>query len=192
MNSSESSQLLKDRRQISLVALDGSMPTKIKKWKLQACFILHFNFEKGLLWKIITYSYQFIYFLSYINFNISRYQFSRLFRLYSTLSEKYFRRKFSFLNRFTQLHTFATLNGQNLLRKTKNVCQFSLRCPLKHFFFSKICWKNSVKASFMYQQRTATATVFLNKVLTTDYLILFSEHISRQLFWRKHHTYYNL
>ena len=31
----------------------------------------------------------------------------------------------------------------------------------------------------MYQQRTATATVFLNKVLTIDSLILFSEHISR-------------
>ena len=30
----------------------------------------------------------------------------------------------------------------------------------------------------MYQQRTATATVFLNKVLTIDCLILSSEHIS--------------
>ena len=155
------------------------MPTKIK-WKIQACFILYFNFEKGLLWKVIRYSYQFIYFLFYINFNISRYQFSRLFRLHSTLSEKDFRRKFSFLNRFTQLHTFDPLNGQNLLSVTKFFCQFSLRCPLKRFFFfSKTCWQNSVKASFMYQQRTATATVFLNKVLTIDSLILFSEHISR-------------
>ena len=153
------------------------MPTKIK-WKIQACFILHFNFEKGLLRKVIRYSYQFIYFLFYINFNISRYQFSRLFRLYSTLSEKDFRRKFSFLNRFTQLHTFDPLNGQNLLSVTKFFCQFSLRCSLKHFF-SKICWQNSVKESFIYQQRTATATVFLNKVLTIDSLILFSEHISR-------------
>ena len=110
------------------------MPTSIK-WKIQACFILHFNFEKGLLRKVIRYSYQFIYFLFYINFNISRYQFSRLFRLYSTLSEKDFRRKFSFLNRFTQLHTFDPLNGQNLLSVTKFFCQFSLRCPLKRFFF---------------------------------------------------------
>ena len=154
------------------------MPTKIK-WKIQACFILYFNFEKGLLWKVIRYSYQFIYFLFYISFNISRYQFSRLFRLHSTLSEKDFRRKFSFLNRFTQLHTFDPLNGQNLLSVTKFFCQFSLRCPLKRFFFfSKTCWQNSVKASFMYQQRTATATVFLNKVLTIDCLILSSKHIS--------------
>ena len=112
------------------------MPTKIK-WKIQACFILYFNFEKGLLWKVIRYSYQFIYFLFYISFNISRYQFSRLFRLHSTLSEKDFRRKFSFLNRFTQLHTFDPLNGQNLLSVTKFFCQFSLRCPLKRFFFFK-------------------------------------------------------
>ena len=51
--------------------------------------------------------------------------------------------------------------------------------PSETFFFSKFFLKNSVKASFMYQQRTATATVFLNKVLTIDSLILFSEHISR-------------
>ena len=31
----------------------------------------------------------------------------------------------------------------------------------------------------MYQQRTTTATVFLNKGLTIDSPILFSEHISR-------------
>ena len=31
----------------------------------------------------------------------------------------------------------------------------------------------------MYQQRADTATVFLNKILTIDSLILFSEHISR-------------
>ena len=141
--------------------------------------MLYFNFEKGILWKVIRCNYQFIYFLFYISFNISRYQFSRLFRLHSTLSEKDFRRKFSFLNRFTQLHTFDPLNGQNLLSVTKFFCQFSLRCSLKHFFFSKISWQNSVKANFMYQQRTATATVFLNKVLTIDSLILFSEHISR-------------
>ena len=46
-------------------------------------------------------------------------------------------------------------------------------------FFSKICWQNPVKTSFMYRQRTATAAVFLNKVVTIDSLILFSKHISR-------------
>ena len=129
------------------------MPTKIK-WKIQACFILYFNFEKGLLWKVRRYSYQFTYFiLFYINFNISRYQFSRLFRLHSMLSEKDFRRKFSLLNRFTQLHT---LIAKICLSVTKFFCQFSLRCPLKQFF--QVCWQNSVKVSFMYQQRTTTAT----------------------------------
>ena len=146
---------------------------------IQACFVLYFNFEKGLLWKVIRYSYQFIYFLFYINCNISRYQFLRLFRLHATLSEKYFRRKFFFLNRFTQFHTFDPLNGQTLLSVTKIFCQFSLRCSLKHFFSSEICWQNPVKASFMYQQRTARATVFLNMVLTIDSLILFSVHVSR-------------
>ena len=116
------------------------MPTKIK-WKIQACFILYFNFEKGLLWKVIRYSYQFIYFLFYINYNIGKYQFSRPFRLHSTLSEKDFRRKFSFLNRFTQLHIFDLLNGQNLLSVTNFFCQFSLRCHLKHFFFKNLLTK---------------------------------------------------
>ena len=84
---------------------------------------------------------QCVYFLFYINFNISRYQFSRLFRLYSTLSEKDFRRKFSFLNRFTQLHIFDPLKGQNLLSVTKFFCQVSLRCSLKHFFFKNLLTK---------------------------------------------------
>ena len=119
------------------------MPAKVK-WKKQACFILYFNFEMGLLWKVIRYSYQFIYFLFYFSFNISRYQFARIFGLHSTLSEKDFCHKFSFLNRFTHLHTLYPLNDQNLLSETKNFCQFSLRCPLKQFFF-KIFWQNSEK-----------------------------------------------
>ena len=45
-------------------------------------------------------------------------------------------------------------------------------------FCSKICWQNSAKASFMYQQWTATVLIFL-KVPTTDSLIFYSEYISR-------------
>ena len=48
------------------------MPTKVK-WKIPAYFILFFNFEKVLQWKVITYRYQVFYFLLYISFNI-RYQ----------------------------------------------------------------------------------------------------------------------
>ena len=152
------------------------MPTKIK-WKIQACFILYFNFGKVLLWKVIRHSYQFFYFLFYISFDIRRYNFSQLFGTSFNIIWKNFRRKVSFFNGFTQLHTPNPLNSQNLPGVTKAFCQFSLRCPLKHFF-SKICWQNPAKASFMYQQWTATATVFL-KVPTTDSLVFFSEHISR-------------
>ena len=52
------------------------------------------------------------------------------------------------------------------------------KIPAETFFFSKICRQNSAKASFMYYQRTATATLFL-KVPATDSLVFFSEHISR-------------
>ena len=45
-------------------------------------------------------------------------------------------------------------------------------------FCSKICWQTSVKASFMYQQWTATVLIFL-KVPTTDSQIFFLEYISR-------------
>ena len=47
---------------------------------------------------------------------------------------------------------------------------------------SKICWKHLLckasKASFIYQQWTATVLIFL-KVQTTDHLVFFSEYISR-------------
>ena len=64
--------------------------------------------------------------------------FHNFFELYSTLSEKDFRRKFSLLNGFTHHHSPDPLNGQNLLSVTNFFCQFSLRCPLKHFSL-KIC-----------------------------------------------------
>ena len=44
-------------------------------------------------------------------------------------------------------------------------------------FFKNICWQNPAKASFMYQQWTATVHIFL-KVPTTDSLVFLSEHIS--------------
>ena len=45
-------------------------------------------------------------------------------------------------------------------------------------FFPKICLQNSAKASFMYQQWTATVLIFL-KVPTTNSLVFFREYISR-------------
>ena len=44
-------------------------------------------------------------------------------------------------------------------------------------FYSKICWQNPTKESFMYQLWNATVLIFL-KVPTTDSLVFFSEHIS--------------
>ena len=43
--------------------------------------------------------------------------------------------------------------------------------------FSKTCWQNTANISFMYQQQTATVHIFL-EVLTADYLVFFSNHIS--------------
>ena len=139
------------------------MPTKIK-WKIASfCHsLLYIVFQ---IWEGTSVL---------ISVDIIFHNFSEL---HSTLSETEFRDKFSFFNGFIQLHTPDPLNIQNLLSVTNFFCQFSPRCPLKHFF-SKICWQNPAKASFMYQQWTATATVFL-KVPTTDSLVFFSEHISR-------------
>ena len=113
------------------IELDG-MPTKIK-WKIQACFILHFKFLEGtsvesytiqLPVLLVLVLHQFLY--QQISF------FYNFLELHSTLSEKDFRHKFSFFNRFTQ--TSYPLNGQNLLSVIKVFCQFSLECLLKYLF----------------------------------------------------------
>ena len=92
------------------------------------------SFLKVLQWKVIRYIqlpvllflvlHQFLY--QQISF------FYNFLELHSTLSEKDFRHKFSFFNRFTQ--TSYPLNGQNLLSVIKVFCQFSLECLLKYLF----------------------------------------------------------
>ena len=67
------------------------------------------------------------------------------------------------------------VNSQNLLSATKVFGQFSLH---GFWFFLNICWQNPAKASFMYQQWTATVHIF-SKVPTSDSLVFFSEQISR-------------
>ena len=49
-------------------------------------------------------------------------------------------------------------------------------------FCSKIYWQNSAKASFMYQQWTATVLIFL-KITTTDYVVFFSEYIFKNSYF---------
>ena len=92
------------------------------------------SFLKVPQWKVIRYIqlpvllflvlHQFLY--QQISF------FYNFLELHSTLSEKDFRHKFSFFNRFTQ--TSYPLNGQNLLSVIKVFCQFSLECLLKYLF----------------------------------------------------------
>ena len=84
LNSSESSMTLRDRQQIIFVTLNGSnwkeCQPRLNEKKTSLLYMLYFNFEKVLLWKVIRCSYQFFYFLFYISFDISRYHFLKLFR----------------------------------------------------------------------------------------------------------------
>ena len=105
------------------------------------------SFEKVLLWNIIRYRYQLSYFLCYISFYINRYHFHNFLEFHSTLSEKKFCPKFSFLNRFTPSPHPHPLNAHNMVNETKNFCQFSLKCLLK-YFFSKNLLTKSCKAFF--------------------------------------------
>ena len=72
------------------------------------------------------------YILFYFSFYITRYQFFNFLELHSALSEKFFRCKVSFFNRFTQ--TPQPLNSQNLPCVTKAFCQFFLKCLRKCSF----------------------------------------------------------
>ena len=148
---------------MDIIRLHG-MPTNIK-WKIKACFTLNFKFWEGTSVKSYKAQLPVFYFLFYISFYISRYQhFYNFLEFHSTLSGKDIRPKFSLTDSlpFPQPHP---LNGQNLLNVTIVFCQFSLKCLLKYFFFSKIYWQNSAKH-------------FL-KAPTTDSLVFFSEQISR-------------
>ena len=155
------------------------MSTKIK-WKIQACFILYFNFEVLLL-KVIRNSYRFSYFLFYSIFNISRYHFSQIFRTSFNIQhylKKIFVANFPFLTDSPNSTSLAPLMNKIMVSVTKCFCRFPLRSPLK-YFFSKIFWQNLAKSSFIYQQWTATAIAFL-KVLTINSLTFFSEQIFQE------------
>ena len=83
--------------------------TKIK-WKMHALFTLYFKF-----WRIQPPD--FLFFVVFISFYISRSHFSQIFRTSFNITWKRdFCHKFSFFNRFTQT---APLNGQNPLSVTK-------------------------------------------------------------------------
>ena len=136
------------------------MSTKIK-WKIQACFTLYCKFWEGTYVKSDKMQLPVLLCLCFTSVFISAdIIFSSFLELHSALSKNDFRRKFSFFNGFTK--PLTPLNGQNLLSLKKVSCQFSLKCLLKYIFFSKIYWQNPTKASFMYQQWTATVHIYLN------------------------------
>ena len=82
-------------------------PPPILNGQYQAPWNTNHNLlEKGLLWKVMRYSYQFFYFLFYISSYISRYHLYNFREFHSTLSEKNLRPKFSFLNGFTNFTNF--------------------------------------------------------------------------------------
>ena len=153
MNSSETSQSLRDPQQITCnmlhrfwslskkpfthlfltdnIQLDG-MPTKIKL-KIQVCFTLYFKFWEGTSAK--SYKIQ----LPVLLFLVSRqflYQQMSLFynflELHSKLSENDFCHKLYFFNGFTQIP--HPLNSQTLLSVTNVFCEFSLKCLPKYFY----------------------------------------------------------
>ena len=57
----------------------------LRSWLLDKFLHCVLSFEKVLPWKVLTYSYQFFYFLLYISFYISRYNFLQLFRTSSSI-----------------------------------------------------------------------------------------------------------
>ena len=119
--------------------------------KCKPVFYCISSFLKVLQWKVIRHIQLPV--LLFLVLHQLLYQqisfFYNFLELHSTLSEKDFRHKFSFFNRFTK--TSYPLNGQNLLSVIKVFCQFSLECLLK-YLFQKFIKKNPAKVSFMYQQ----------------------------------------
>ena len=178
MNSSESSQPLTYRRQISFVTFTGSNWTECQSRlneKYNPAYIIFQFWECSSMKSYDTANSLFISCFTSVLISVDII-FHNFLELHSF--EKDFHRKFSSFNGFIRLHTFDTLNGQNLLRVTN----FSLSTFSKmhsETFFPQNLLTKSCKSIFMYRQWTVTATAFLNKVLTIDSLIFFSEHISR-------------
>ena len=104
----------------------------------QAAWNVNHKFWEGTTVKIYKTQLPVLFnFLFYISFYISRYHFHNFLEFHSMSSEKNFRPKFSFFNKFTLSSELHPFNAQNLLNVTKNFCRFPLECPLKYFFFQK-------------------------------------------------------
>ena len=153
MNSSETSQSLRDPQQITCnmlhrfwsvskkpfthlfltdnIQLDG-MPTKIKL-KIQVCFTLFFKFWEGT--SVKSYKIQLPVLLFLVSHQFLYQQISLFYNfleLHWKLSENDFCHKLYFFNGFTQIP--HPLNSQTLLSVTKVFCQFSLKWLLKYFY----------------------------------------------------------
>ena len=180
MNSSESNQPLKDPLQITFVMLNRFWSLSKKPFTSPPSPILpHSQCTMGcqpqgtFIKSYIRYSYQFLYFLFYISFYISSYQFCNFLEFHSILSEKYFRRKFSFFNRFTPFTQPQPLNGQNLLKwfflsifpKMSSEIFFSINLLTKS---CKAFWKVSTTGSLVFFSKHSSTTAILTSVITCE------------------------
>ena len=144
MNSSESSQPLRDPRQITFVMLNrfwslsknpfipphphplSSSILPLLNGQYHSASNPNHKFWEGT--SVKSYKIQLPVFLFLVLHYIRRYHFHNILELHSTLFEKNFRPKFSFFNGFTPSPQPHLLNGQNLLNVTKVFCRFSLKC----------------------------------------------------------------
>ena len=137
MNSSESSQPLRDPRQITFVMLNSFWSLSKNPSLSSILPILNgqhgmptTSFEKVLLWKVIRYSYQF-----FIFFYFSRYHFYNFLEFHSALPEKDFPPKFSLFNGFTPFPQPHPLIGPLFSR-------LSWKCLMKYFFCKNLLTKS--------------------------------------------------
>ena len=159
MNSSESSQPLRDPRQITFVMLNrfwslsknpftpspppppSILPILNGQYQT-ACCAKH-KFWEGTSVKSYKIQLPVFLFLVLHQFLYQQISFSQLSKVsFNIIWKKKFHPKFSFFNGFT-----PSLNGKNVLNVTKLFCWFSLSCLLK-YFFSKNLLTKSCKAFF--------------------------------------------
>ena len=161
MNSNESSQPLKDPRQITFVMLNrfwyliknpftlppppSSPILPIFNGQYQAAWNANHKFWEGI--SVKSYKIQLPVISSFISVLISADIIFTSFQNFYNYLKKKFCPKFSFLNRFTLFPQPHPLNAQNLLNVRKDFCRFSLKCLLK-YFFSKNLLTKSCKAFF--------------------------------------------
>ena len=133
------------------------------KWKIQACFTLYSKFWEYTCVKSYKIQLRVLLFLVLHQF------------LYKQISF------FTTFKNFTE-HYLQKIFLPNLTDSSKSPTPLMARQVFSsifpknpsEIFFSRICWQNPAKASFMYQQWTATV-----HIPWTDTLVFSSENLAR-------------